>query len=165
MSADVEKVKAALIQYRVALQPNKQVEIWLKLCATFKASFDGDIRKLFSMCGRDVNRIRNFVQVEHKKDFPYLSGNKICNYWLYVLYQYTDLRFVDRQDLSVAPDTHVVKASNRLGIITDEEMSKSNVQTVVIQRFNDILKGTRYCPIDVHTPLWLWSRNGFKEIH
>lgn len=36
-----------------------------------------------------VNKIRNYIQKENKSKFPYLSGNKICNYWLYVLYQYT----------------------------------------------------------------------------
>jgi len=23
---------------------------------------------------------------------------------------------------------------------------------------------SKYCPIDIHTPLWLWSRNGFIEL-
>lgn len=26
------------------------------------------------------------------------------------------------------------------------------------------LQKSLYKPIDVHTPLWLWSRNGFKEV-
>lgn len=164
LSSDNEKIKFALTKYKVALQPNKQTEIWIKLCKTFKEKFDGDIRTLFKNCNYDVNKIRNYIQVEHKKDFPYLSGNKICNYWLYVLYQYTDLKFINREDLSVAPDTHVIQASNKLGIITNEEMNKNNVQTIVANKFNEILKGTKYCPIDIHTPLWLWSRNGFKEI-
>lgn len=164
LSANFEDVKLALTKHKVALQPNKQTEIWVKLCSTFKEKFDADIRRLFMQCDYDVNKIRDYIQIRNKRDFPYLSGNKICNYWLYVLYQYTDLKFINREDLSVAPDTHVIKASRKLGIITNEEMSKSNVQTVVIERINEILKGTEYCPIDIHTPLWLWSRNGFKEI-
>lgn len=163
LTSDANKVKFALTKYKVALQPNKQTEIWIKLCRTFKEKFNGDIRILFKNCDYDVNKIRNFIQIEHKKDFPYLSGNKICNYWLYVLYQYTDLKFKNREDLSVAPDTHVIQASNKLGLITNEEISKGNVQTIVAKRFAEFLKGTKYCPIDIHTPLWLWSRNGFKE--
>jgi len=27
-----------------------------------------------------------------------------------------------------------------------------------------LFKETKYKPIDIHTPLWLWSRNGFKEV-
>lgn len=159
-----EQVQKALVKYKVALQQNKQTEIWIKLCNTINELFDGDIRKLFKINDYDVNKIRNYIQKENKTKFPYLSGNKICNYWLYVLYQYTDIKFKNIEDLTVAPDTHVVKASYRLGIITEQELNSSNVQLIVIERWNEILKGTKYNPIDIHTPMWLWSRNGFKEL-
>lgn len=159
-----EQVQKALVKYKVALQQNKQTEIWIKLSNTINELFDGDIRRLFKINDYDVNKIRNYIQKENKTKFPYLSGNKICNYWLYVLYQYTDIKFKNIEDLTVAPDTHVVKASYRLGIITEQELSSSNVQLIVIERWNEILKGTKYNPIDIHTPMWLWSRNGFKEL-
>ncbi len=159
-----DEVKLALTKYKIALQQNKQTEIWIKLCKTIKEQFDGDIRNLFKNCDYDVNKIRNYIQSEHKKDFPYLSGNKICNYWLYVLYQYTDIKFKNLKDLTVAPDTHVIQATKKLGLITDEEYNKSDVQLIVNNRWNKLLEGTEFCPIDIHTPLWLWSRNGFKNI-
>ena len=164
IDSSVSEVKKALTKYKLALQENKQTEIWMKLCFTIKNYFDGDIRLLFKNCDYDVNKIRNFIQVEHKKDFPYLSGNKICNYWLYVLYQYTDLKFCNLDALTVAPDTHILQASVKLGIINKEDLTKNDIQKIVAERFFDILKGSKYRPIDLHTPLWLWSRNGFKEI-
>ena len=162
--ASFEQVQKALVKYKVALQQNKQTEIWIKLSNTINELFDGDIRNLFKINDYDVNKIRHYIQKENKVKFPYLSGNKICNYWLYVLYQYTDIRFKNIEELTVAPDTHVVKASYRLGIITEQELNSSNVQLIVIERWNEILKGTKYNPIDIHTPMWLWSRNGFKEL-
>lgn len=162
--ASFEQVQRALVKYKVALQQNKQTEIWIKLSNTINELFDGDIRNLFKINDYDVNKIRHYIQKENKVKFPYLSGNKICNYWLYVLYQYTDIRFKNIEELTVAPDTHVVKASYRLGIITEQELNSSNVQLIVIERWNEILKGTKYNPIDIHTPMWLWSRNGFKEL-
>lgn len=164
LDSEFEKVKTALTKYKVALQPTKQTEIWIKLCKTINEKFDGDIRNLFNNCDFDINKIRNYIQFEYKKDFPYLSGNKICNYWLYVLYQYADAKYQNLQDLTIAPDTHVIQATRKLEIINDEEYSKSNVQHIVIQKWNELLKDTEFCPIDLHTPLWLWSRNGFKEI-
>lgn len=142
-NSDFEKVKEALVKYRVALQPNKQVEIWVKLCKTFNELFDGDIRKIFEINNNDVEKIRKYIQQDNKAKFPYLSGNKICNYWLYVLYQYTDIRFNNIEKLTVAPDTHVVKASYRLGLINEEELNSNNVQLIVIDRWNEILKDTR----------------------
>ena len=159
-----EEVQYALTKYKVAIQKQKQTEIWLALCNTFVEMFDGDIRKLFDKLDNDVNRIRDFIQKENKKKFPYLSGTKICNYWLYVIYQYTDRRYKNIECLTVAPDTHVCKATYRLGLITDEELNSSNVQQIVIERWQEVLKNTKYKQIDIHTPLWLWSRNGFKEI-
>lgn len=153
----------ALVKYKVALQKNKQTEIWIKLCRTFINLFAGDIRLLFSNCNNDVNEIRDFITC-HKKDFPYISGTKLVNYWLYVIMQYTNIRYVNPECLTVAPDTHVVKATHRLGLISDEELESSNVQEIVIDRWNKLFMNTPYKPIDIHTPLWLWSRNGFREL-
>lgn len=164
MKKSFEEVQYALTKYKVALQKQKQTEIWLSLSNTFVEMFDGDIRNLFDQLDNDVNKIRNFMQKENKKKFPYLSGTKICNYWLYVIYQYTDRRYKNIECLTVAPDTHVCKATHRLGLITDEEFNSNNVQQIVIDRWQELFKGTKYKPIDIHTQLWLWSRNGFKEI-
>ncbi len=163
-NSSFEQVQQALVKYKVALQPNKQTEIWIKLCNTINELLDGDIRKIFLLNDYDVNKIREYIQKENKAKFPYLSGNKICNYWLYVLYQYTDISFKNIGDLTVAPDTHVIKASHRLGVINDQELESSQVQLIVIERWNKLLQGTKYHPIDIHTPMWLWSRNGFREL-
>lgn len=159
-----EEVQYALTKYKVALQKQKQTEIWLALCNTFTEFFDGDIRKLFDTLDNDVDKIRSFMQKQNKKKFPYLSGTKICNYWLWVIYRYTDRKYKNIEKLTVAPDTHVCKATLKLGLITDEEFNSNNVQQIVINRWQELFKNTRYNPIDIHTPLWLWSRAGFKEI-
>lgn len=161
---DFEKVQKALVKYKVALQSNKQTEIWIKLCNTIIELFDNNIKNLFKINDYDVNNIRNYIQKENKPKFPYLSGNKICNYWLYVLYQYTDIAFKNIDQLTVAPDTHVMKASYKLGVITEKELNSNNAQLIVINRWNEILKESKYNPIDIHTPMWLWSRNGFKSL-
>ena len=164
LQTDFDKVQSALIKYKVALQKQKQTEIWITLCNTFMELFQGDIRMLFDEMNNDVEKIRNFIQIQNKKKFPYLSGNKICNYWLYVIYQYTDRNYINMGQLTVAPDTHVCQATYKLGLITADQMKSSKVQTIVMEKWKEVLKHTKYNPIDMHTPLWLWSRNGFKEI-
>lgn len=146
------------------MQSQKQTEIWLKLCRTFIELFNGDIRKLFDELDNDVEKIREFIQVKNKKKFPYLSGNKLCNYWLYVIYQYTDRNYKNIEKLTVAPDTHVIKSTHKLGVINDKEFTSPDVQLIVIDKWNKLFKGTKYKPIDIHTALWLWSRNGFIDL-
>ena len=155
-----ELLRKYLVEYKVALQPNKQPLIWKKLCETIENKLGGDIRNLFVINDFSIKMIKEYIQ-KNKKDFPYLGGNKICNYWLYVLEQYTDIKFVDRENITVAPDTHVVQASQKLGIISEEEIGLSNVQILIAERWEELLKDTDLKPIDVHTPMWLWSRGKF----
>ena len=150
-----------IVNYKVALQPNKQLVIWKTLCNTFAEKFDGDIRYFFHQMEFEVFAIKEYIQ-KNKKLFPYLGGNKICNYWLYVMEQYTDAEFKDRGNITVAPDTHVIQASMKLGVITEEETRKSDVQIILADRWCELLKGTEYVPIDLHTPMWLWSRGKFS---
>ena len=97
----------ALVKYKVAIQPTKHVQIWRTICETIVRYYQGDIRNLFVRNYNDIRLILNEVQVTRKKDFPYLSGQKIVNYWLYVILQYTNAQLKNRCNLSIAPDTHV----------------------------------------------------------
>jgi len=164
LSRSFEEVQRAITKHGLALQRQKQTEVWLKLCRTFEDRFGGDIRVLFDRCGNRIHRVKDYVQQEHKKEFPYLSGVKICNYWLYVLHRYTDRSFADPENLTVAPDTHVCQASLKLGLISEAEFLSSHVQLTVAEAWRQLFDGTPYNPIDIHTPLWLWSRGGFQPI-
>lgn len=78
------ELREKIIKYEVALQMNKQPIIWRRLCQTFCQSFNGDIRDFFKQNAYSVAKIKQYM-LDNKKDFPYLSGNKIINYWLYVM--------------------------------------------------------------------------------
>lgn len=83
------------------------------------------------------------------------------NYWLYVMEQYTDADFPDRECITVAPDTHVLQSSAKLGILTEEEAAGPKARELAASRWEDLLQGSGLCPIDIHTPMWLWSRSKF----
>jgi len=153
-----ERLREKLTKHKVALQPNKQPAIWRRLCQTFEETFNGDVREFFQASNYNILEIKAYMNT-HKKRFPYLSGTKISNYWLYVIEQYTDCQFNDRRNISVAPDTHVMQASVKLGVTQEnEKLSSSEVS----ERWKELLTKSEFVPIDVHTPLWLWSRRGFK---
>ena len=156
-----EELRTKLLRYKVALQPNKHIEIWERLCNTFMDKFQGDVRKLFWDNDNSVKKIKEYI-LKNKKGFPYLSGTKILNYWLYVMTQYTDAKLEGRQYITVAPDTHVIQASEKLGLITHDEAEKPNIREKVSSLWEEVFRNTERYPIDIHTPLWLWSRGGFK---
>ena len=156
-----EELRTALLKYKVALQPNKHPKIWRTLCNTFSRT---PIDKFFTELDFDIEEIKSHIQ-KNKKDFPYLSGPKILNYWLYVLGDYTGFKFKNRQHITIAPDTHVIQASIKLGLITESETMRNDIREYVAEKWTDLLKDTDTMPIDVHTPLWLWSRGDFIDLY
>lgn len=71
-----KELREALVQYKVALQPNKQPEIWRTLCNTFGERFDGDVRNFFLDRELKVAAVQEYIR-ENKKLFPYLGGKGI----------------------------------------------------------------------------------------
>lgn len=155
-----EELQGALLKYKVALQPNKHVQIWQKISIAAHENYNNDLRNLFKKNEYNIGNILKEVQETNKKIFPYLSGAKIANYWLYVMTEYTNLPFVNREALSIAPDTHVIQSSLKLGLI-ERGRDETQLRMKVAQAWDTLLKGTEFAPIDIHTPLWLWSRNNF----
>ncbi len=159
-AATLEDLRISLTAHKVALQPNKHVDIWSKIARSLREN--GGAIGLIESHGNSIVSLRNHVQVEHKKDFPYLAGPKIFNYWLYVMSSYCNVAWKDREEISIAPDTHVLQASVKLGIVPDSVLDGSQgSREYVSSVWREILAGTHLTPIDVHTPLWLWSRSGF----
>ncbi|MDD3669415.1 MAG: hypothetical protein PHX68_03990 [Alphaproteobacteria bacterium] len=156
------ELRAFLSKHRVALQPNKHTQIWRTISKTIMHRLSGDLRSLFIENDADVKLIKGYVSA-HKKDFPYLSGSKILNYWLYVVEQYTDAELKNRDFITIAPDTHVIQSSVKLGVITAREASELKSRDVLADKWRLLLENEKLSPIDVHTPLWLWSRGGFKQ--
>lgn len=159
-----EELRDALRKYGLATQPMKHTATWRTLCSTFCELWKGDVRELFRQTQRSVPAIKELVQKVHKKQVPYLCGPKICNYWLYVMGSYTEAPLAGREHLTIAPDTHVIQATIALGLVNPECRDTPGAQSTVAAAWQDVLAGTEFVPIDLHTPLWLWSRSGLHPL-
>jgi endonuclease III len=105
----------------------------------------------------DVLKVLNNIQIENKVCFPYLSGPKMANYWLYILTQYTNAKFLNMQEISIIPDTHVQQCSYRLGLT-----KQSDSPLAVAAAWKHLLSGSKLTPVQMHPVLWNWSQNNFK---
>lgn len=151
-----EKIRTDLRKHKLSLQENKHTDIWIKLCEGFHTSWQDDPRKLIKDNHSSVVEIIRYLQL-NKKQYPYLNGSKMANYWLYILGQYTDIKLKDIEKLSIIPDTHVQQCSIHLGLTTEKDGPEK-----VAQAWFDILEGTGIAPVTLHPILWNWSRNNFK---
>lgn len=150
----------ALTKHGLAVQPVKQVDIWLRLLDSLKTKYGSDPLNLFQAEDFDVARIKARVRSE-RAQFPYLSGPKLLNYWLYMIVLFTDVPLMNRERISIIPDTHVRRASVRLGLCTERETSDPEL---VATSWEDLLRGTGLTPMELHAPLWRWGRLGFPSL-
>ncbi|HDX9589774.1 hypothetical protein [Bacillus multifaciens] len=163
---DLEELRNVLLHYRVALQPNRHPEIWIRVCkGIIQSSPKGDVSGLIDSVQFDIASLKNTMQIKRKSEFPYLSGPKIFNYWLYVMETYVGIEWKSRELITIAPDTHILKASVKLGLCSSEILNGTNEdRQIVAEAWEKALAGSGLAPIDVHTPLWLWSRAGFPSL-
>lgn len=158
VKTDTESLGDALLKHKLALQPNKHTEIWQKISKTWHESFNDDPRQLLKQGDYDVMKILEIVQKKMKKGFPYLSGPKLSNYFLFILMHYSDMQLKNVHEISIIPDTHIMKASAKLGILPDDGITPKKVEDA----WRQLLKDTEYSPVDFHSILWNWSRNNFN---
>ncbi|MDQ6986126.1 MAG: hypothetical protein Q9M91_07410 [Candidatus Dojkabacteria bacterium] len=150
-----EELQRDLVKHKLALQKNKHVQIWQRISTTLYEKYSSDPRLIFKYTQRCVTRTKNLI-VENKKEFPYLAGPKMSNYWLYILDQFTDIKLRNKHKISIIPDTHVIQSSIKLGIIK----VKIKPEDVALKWF-DLLKDTKFSTTTLHPILWNWSRNNF----
>lgn len=155
-----EALQKHLLKYKIALQPNKHVTTWKRISETIYQNY-GSIENLLLSCEYDFLKLQETIQKTHKSWFPYLSWPKIFHYWSYILWEYCSVKLKNKSSIEIAPDTHVTQCSVKLWVITQEQaeaLSKDEISTI----WRELLTGTELSPIDMHSPLWFWSRNNFQ---
>jgi hypothetical protein len=153
------EIRDALLKYKLALQPNKHINTWTVISKTIYNNF-GSFENFIKSTNNDFLILKQIVQKDYKKGFPYLSGPKIFNYWAFTLTTYCGIKLKNRDKIDIAPDTHVTQCSVKLGVISEQE-AKSLSKEEISNRWRNVLKGSNIDPIDMHRTLWFWSRNGF----
>jgi hypothetical protein len=165
-NSDLDVLRNSLLLHRVGLQPNRHPEIWQRVArGIVDSSEKGNVQGLIESVQFDISPLKEIMQGTRKSNFPYLSGPKIFNYWLYVLENYTDVSWKSRELITIAPDTHILKATVKLGLCSEEVLNGgAEDRQKVASAWETALAASGLAPIDVHTPLWLWSRAGFPSL-
>lgn len=153
------ELRVALTKYKLALQPNKHIRTWKTLARTIYDNWS-TLSNLFKNVDNDFLKLRQLVELDYKKGFPYLSGPKIFNYWSFIVGTYGGVKLNNRDFIEIAPDTHITQCSVKLRVITKKE-SENLTKDDISLRWRKLLAGSGISPIDMHPPLWFWSRNGF----
>jgi len=154
-----DEIRNSLTKYKLALQPNKHINTWKTISKTIFENW-GSIQSLIEATNNDFLILKQIITKDHKKGFPYLSGPKIFNYWSFIIQEYGEVRLSNSQFIEIAPDTHIIKCSVKLGVINQSEAEKMTREQIS-ERWRQTLEGTNINPIQMHPPLWFWSRRNF----
>lgn len=158
VNTSMADVQSGMKKHKLALQYNKHPHIWKTISHTLVDKFEGDPRRIIAIGENSIPKIIQILNA-NKQGFPYLSGLKISNYWLFILSRFTNVQYTDAQQLSIIPDTHVIRASIHMGLVPNG----SNAQ-LVDKIWRSILDELSIPPGEMHSALWLWSRNQFHPI-
>lgn len=153
------ELRKKLLKHKLALQPNKHINTWKSISCTVFREW-GSITNFIKSTGNNFLILKDLVQNKYKKGFPYLSGPKIFNYWSFILSTYGKVDLKNKEEIEIAPDTHITQCSVVLGVISESEAKTLSKEQISL-RWRDRLRGSGINPIDMHPPLWFWSRNGF----
>jgi len=153
------ELRECLLKYKLALQPNKHIDTWRRISSIVSREWGG-LDGLMTSSNKDFLVLREMIQKEYKKDFPYLSGPKIFNYWSSILGRYAGIDLKNTEHIEIAVDTHILKCSVILGVITQNEAGKLG-RLQISEKWREALKGSGISPAEMHFVLWFWSRNGF----
>ena len=154
-----QELREKLMKHKIALQSNKHIDTRAKISTTIMSQ-RWSIKNLFTYANNDFLQLKNIIQKEYKKGFPYLSWPKIFNYRSFIVQEYWGITLKNSEYIDIAPDTHITKCSVRLWVITEEE-AVNLTKEKISERRREILKWTWISPIQMHAPLWFRSRNNF----
>lgn len=150
-----EKIQQDLLKHKLSLQRNKHTDIWSTISKTLHEKYNDDPRILIKKGNHCVVQIKNLL-IENKKEFPYLNGLKISNYWMYIMLKYTNVKLRNTHKISIIPDTHVIQSTVQLGL-SDDKLKPDEVERI----WEKVLKDSGINPVQMHPVLWNWSRNNF----
>jgi hypothetical protein len=154
-----KELKKKLLKHKLALQPNKHIDTWKRISGSVYGGW-GSFGGLMASSHNDFLKLKEAIQGAGKKGFPYLSGPKIFNYWSSILGKYAGVNLKNTEHIEIAVDTHVLKCSVILGVITPEEAEKLG-RLEISEKWRKALDGSGISPAEMHFALWFWSRNGF----
>lgn len=154
-----DELREQLLQYKVAMQPNRHTLTWSTIAQTIDKNWS-TLGQLLESTGYDFLVLKDTIQRNHRKGFPYLAGPKLFNYWSFILGAKCDIELKNKELIDIAVDSHVLKCSVKLGVIAVDEANALTAEKIA-ERWRDRLKGSGVAPTDLNVPLWFWSRNGF----
>lgn len=162
----LEKVQDDLQAHKLSNKPQKDADIWHRICETLVRSFEGDIETLLAGADYDVTEALKTIR-SSKHDFPYLGGTKIGSLWADLLadtWQGHDLTGL--KDVPLYLDRDVVAASVTLSVVKGPfEGPRDALEEAVQQAWAEGCAEIDFYPMQFYRPLTNLGEQGCQLVN
>jgi len=114
----VSEIMLAMRKHRLSQKHSKDAGIWKKVAESFSNVYESDPRNLLKECGYDAMKIYSKkYDIRFKKNFPFLSGNKIFPLWLRMLHDNLDIDLKNLEKIPIPVDVHIARTTFTTGCL------------------------------------------------
>lgn len=165
VGADEDKVRADLQAHGLSSKPNKDADIWRRICATLVEDFGGSVWNLLDEAGFDVPTALGTIR-SSTHDFPYLGGRKIGSLWADLLAGvWGGAELTGLQEIPIYIDRDVVAASVTGGALVGPfDGSYDTLKAATELVWTAACEGTDLYPMQFYTPLAELGSRGCREV-
>jgi len=162
----IDEIMTAMKKHRLSQKYGKDAEIWKRVSGSFVRHYDSDPRNLIKECEYDAMKLFNKkYDIRFKKDFPFLSGNKIFPLWIRMLHDNLGIKLKNLEKMPIPVDVHIARATFTTGCLKGEYRgSISDMSPKIDEAWKKIIEKVDHpklkYALQMDESLWHLSKNG-----
>lgn len=112
-------------------------------------------------CNLEADEVLRKMKKEYKKNFPYLSGNKILPLWIRMLHDVISIDMENMNRIPIPIDVHIARATLTTGGMTGSYSGTvSSLKNKIQKVWKEACAGKKYYPLQFDEALWTLSKHG-----
>jgi hypothetical protein len=163
---DFNEVVKAMKVHKLSKKPQKDAGIWFRVSRSIFELHGSNPLNIIKECNYDALEVFNKkFDLRFKKQFPYLSGDKIFPLWIRMLHDNAGVELKNLDKIPIPVDVHVARATFTTGCLTGKYKGTiSKISPKIDEAWNKAIELVRHPKLtyrlQLDEPLWHLSRYG-----
>jgi hypothetical protein len=161
-----DEIVSAMQVHKLSKKPEQDAEIWAKVSRSFFKYYDADPINLIKKYNHDALSLYNKkLDYFFKKDFPFLSGDKIFPLWIRMMHDNVGIDFKNLDKIPIPIDIHTCRASFNIGVLSGKYLGAiPDVKNSLNRTWEKVIMLIYHpkltYPLQMDEPLWHLSKYG-----
>jgi hypothetical protein len=162
----INDIMRAMKKHRLSQKHSKDAWIWKTVSESFARLYNSDPGNLIKECDYDAMKIFNKkFDIRFKKNFPFLSGNKIFPLWIRMLHDNLEIKLKNIEKMPIPVDVHIARSTFTTGCLIGEYFGTiPEIAPKIDEAWKTVLSKVKHpnlkYSLQLDEPLWHLSKNG-----